>query len=493
MKLLSKKRLSKQVKILSVCALGFSSVFAQFLAPAAASQVKPNVIVIFTDDQGWEDVGIYGGDHVLTPNLDQMAKEGIQLTDFYAPAPLCSPSRAALMTGSYPRRVNMATGSNFPVLLAGDAKGLNPAEVTIAEIMQQAGYATGMFGKWHLGDQPSFLPTKQGFKEFFGLPYSHDIWPKHHRQEHFKFPDLPLLDGETVIELNPDPRQLTRRFTARAIDFIKRHKDQPFFLYMPQPMPHGPLYVSPEFTEGEGQMSIQKFGFTEKELKKRNRKATYPLVVAELDHSVGQILNTLKTLGIDQKTLVIFSSDNGPSGRKNSDGTDRLLAGHKTQTLEGGMRVPTIARWPGKIPAGQVSNEVATLMDILPTAAYLAGASLPTDRVLDGKNIWPLLSGQQGAKSPYEAFFYHRENTIEAVRVGVWKLAIKGQRPGLYNLSEDPSEKQNVAKDYPNKVIELTKKINEFKQNLQINDDESCGKCRPAGYVDVPVNLMFQK
>lgn len=459
----------------------------------SAAPKAPNIIVIFTDDQGYEDVGVFGGDHVLTPNLDQMAEEGMRLTDFYVPAPLCSPSRAAMMTGSYPRRINMASGSRFPVLLNQDPKGLNPSEVTLAEVLKTAGYKTGMFGKWHLGDQPAFLPTRQGFDEFFGLPYSHDIAPTHRRQAHFKFPDLPLMDGDTVIEMNPNPANLTRRITNKAIDFISRHQDEPFFVYLPQPMPHGPLHVSDEFIAGVGQASVKQFGLTAEEIKKRNRRALYPLVIAELDHSIGRILQTLKALNIDDNTLVIFTSDNGPSGRTNSDGSQRLLAGHKTQTLEGGMRVPAIIRWPGKIPAASQSSEVMSVMDILPTAAYLAGVGLMKDRKIDGYNIWPILSGQNNVKSPYEAFYYFRENQIEAVRMGRWKLNVLGQRPGLYDLNLDPAENKDLAKKFPNRVVRLKDSIAQFKQNMQIKENGSCGKCRPAGYVDAPVNLMLQK
>ena len=227
----------------------------------------PNLIVIFTDDQGYGDLSCFGGDHVYTPNIDQMAKEGARLTSFYVASPLCSPSRAALMTGCYPRRVgmepasslaialpNIPSGKKFPVCLAGDGKGLNPDEITIAEVAQSAGYRTGMFGKWHLGDQPQFLPTRQGFEEFFGLPYSHDIMPKHPRQKYFQFPPLPLLEGEEVIELDPNPDYLTRRVTERAVKFIKDHKNENFFLYVAHPLPHGPLAASPEIKEEYAQV-----------------------------------------------------------------------------------------------------------------------------------------------------------------------------------------------------------------------------------------------
>jgi arylsulfatase A len=436
----------------------------------------PNVIVIFTDDQGYEDVGIFGGDHVETPQLDKMAAEGMQLTDFYVAAPLCTPSRSALMTGSYPRRIDMATGSKFPVLLAGDAKGLNPDEITLAEIMKSQGYVTGMFGKWHLGDQVEFMPTKQGFDEFFGLPYSHDISPKHRRQADFKFPDLPLLEGETVIEVNPDPEYLTRRITDKAINFIERNQEKPFFVYLPHPMPHGPWHVSKEFMTTIGNQTKKNFGFTEQQVRQGKKVAMYPLVIGELDQAVGEIIDT---------------SDNGPIGKRNPDGSERLLAGHKTKTQEGGLRVPTIVWAPGKIAQGSVSHELTTSMDIFPTIAWLAGAKLPTDRIIDGKNIWPILTGENGAKSPHEAFFYFRENTIEAVRKGQWKLAIKGDSPGLYHLAKDISEKHDLSPQYPDKITELTALITQFEAGLGIDKQGLCSQCRPAGYVDDPQFLSL--
>ncbi|GAC13807.1 sulfatase family protein [Aliiglaciecola lipolytica] len=452
---------------------------------------QPNVIVIFTDDQGYEDVGVFGGDHVLTPNLDKMAEEGLMLTDFYVPSPLCSPSRAGLMTGSYPRRVDMATGSNFPVLLAADTKGLNPAEITIAEVLKSVGYATGIFGKWHLGDQPEFLPTRQGFDEFFGLPYSHDIAPTHKRQAHFKFPDLPLMENENVIELNPNPEYLTRRITERAIDFIERHQDAPFFLYLPHPMPHGPLHVSQEFLNTVDKATLARLNISDADIAANSKKAMYPLVIGELDNAVGNILDTLKRLNLDSNTIVIFTSDNGPSGRRNSDGTERYLSGHKTLTQEGGMRVPTVVWGPSQIPANTVSQALTTSMDILPTVAFLAGADVPTDRVIDGKNIWPILAAEKDAESPHDAFYYYSRNTLEAVRKGTWKLAIKGKSPGLYNLQNDPAERIDLSTEHPQKVAELKGLMERFEAELGIDETGECAKCRPAAFVANPTHLTL--
>ena len=378
---------------------------------------KPNFIIIFTDDQGYSDLSCFGGEHVYTPNIDNMAQEGAKLTSFYVAAPLCTPSRAALMTGSYPRRVsmeppsslvvdlpNIPQGKRFPVCLAADANGLNPNEITIAEVAQSAGYKTGMFGKWHLGDQPEFLPTKQGFEEFFGLPYSHDISPRHPRQEFFNFPPLPLLEGEKVIEMDPNDDYLTRRITKRAVNFIKDHKDESFFLYVPHPIPHGPLAASAEIKAQYAQELANG---------KKGSSNLYSTAIYEIDWSVGQILSALKEQGIDDNTVVLFTSDNGAANRK---GNTKLLSGHKGQTLEGGMRMPTVIRWPGKIKAGIEIDKILTTMDILPTFAKLAGAKLPKDRVIDGKNILSVM--MDDAESPHEYFFYSHWGILEAVR---WK------------------------------------------------------------------------
>lgn len=446
------------------------------LTQSLAVAEQPNFIIIFTDDQGYGDLGCFGGEHVSTPRIDQMAKEGSRLTSFYVAAPVCTPSRAALMTGCYPKRIDMATGSNFGVLLAGDTKGLNPNEVTIAEVLRGAGYRTAMFGKWHLGDQPEFLPTAQGFDEFFGIPYSHDIHPFHPRQERFQFPPLPLLDNDTVIEMDPNADLLTRRITERAVAFIEQNKDEPFFLYVPHPIPHRPLHVSPPYMEGVADDVRDKLSRETNSIDYPTRDQLFRQAIAEIDWSVGRILDTLKALDLDDKTVVIFTSDNGPAiGRAGP------LKGRKGSTHEGGMREPTVIRWPGKIPAGKSNDELMTTMDLLPTFAKLAGGDIPDDRVIDGKDIWQTLTGD--SPTPHEAFFYHRGNVLEAVRAGKWKLRVNGGKPtALFDLENDLGERLNLIGSNPEIVERLSGFLTAFSEDIAENS-------RPAAFVEEPVPL----
>ena len=441
-----------------------------------AAVEKPNFVVIFTDDQGYGDLSCFGGKHVSTPRIDQMAAEGSRLTSFYVAAPVCTPSRAALMTGCYPKRIDMATGSNFGVLLAGDTKGLHPDEITIAEVLKGSGYKTAIFGKWHLGDQPEFLPTKQGFDEYFGIPYSHDIHPFHPRQQHFQFPPLALLEDETVIEMDPNADYLTKRITEHAVAFIEKNKNAPFFLYVPHPIPHKPLHVSPPFMKGVASEITDKLKNEGDSIDYKTRDRLFRQAIAEVDWSVGQILDTLKAEGIDEKTLVIFTSDNGPA-----IGSAGPLRGRKGSTFEGGMRESTVIRWPGKIPAGKSNDELMTTMDLLPTFAKLAGTAIPTDRVIDGKDIWPTLTGKAG--TPHKAFFYHRGNSLNAVRSGKWKLhANNGKPTQLYDLENDIGEKENRLKAQPKVVQRLTASMKEFAQEIAENS-------RPAAFVKNPKPL----
>jgi arylsulfatase A len=415
-------------------------------APAAAPAGRPpNVVVIFCDDLGYADVGCYGAKEYQTPNIDRLARQGVRFTDFYVAQAVCSASRAALLTGCYPNRIGIR-GALSPQAM----QGLHSNEVTIAEMLRARGYATAIHGKWHLGHRPAFLPTRHGFDEYFGLPYSNDMWPLHPTSK-TNYPPLPLIEGEAVVQLMPDQATLTTEFTDRAVKFIGRNKDRPFFLYVPHPMPHVPLFVSDKF-------------------KGRTRRGLYGDVIEEIDWSVGQILGALKEHRLDDNTLVIFTSDNGPWL---SYGDHAGSAGHlregKGTAFEGGVRVPFIASWPGRIPAAAVCREPAMTIDLLPTLARLAGGRLP-DRPIDGLDIWPLLAGQPGAKSPHEAFYFYWDEELQAVRSGPWKLhfshafnkpdpAGSGGQPGrmtqpkielsLFNLESDPSETNNVASRYP--------------------------------------------
>ncbi|WP_372845913.1 sulfatase [Pontiella sp.] len=464
--------------------IGFVASVCFAAAVSAAPPSRPNVIIILTDDQGYADLGCFGGGHVKTPQIDQMAAEGAKLTSFYVAGSVCTPSRSALMTGCYPKRVGLAGG----VFLAADKNGLNPEEVTIAEVLKSAGYATGMFGKWHLGDQPAFLPTRQGFDEFFGIPYSHDIHPFHKNPKHH-FPPLPLLEGETVVEQEPDADYLTRRITERAVDFIGRHKDGPFFLYIPHPAPHRPIHASPPFM-AEVPDAIKAKLEHEEGVDYATRDKLYNYAIGEIDWSVGQILDALKAQGIDGNTVVFFTSDNGPSVGKTGP-----LSGGKGSSYEGGMRVPGIIRWPGKVPAGQTIDELLSTIDLLPTFAKLAGAEIPSDRVIDGADVWPVLTA--GAAGPHEAFFYYKGERLVAVRSGKWKLHIgktQGKAPAkrgkgssspimaLYDLAADLGEKNNVLESNPEVAERLRSYVTAFEVELARNS-------RPAGVAQNPQPL----
>lgn len=444
--------------------------------PLFAASQQPNIILIFTDDQGYGDLSCFGADHVSTPRIDQMAAEGSKLTSFYAAAPFCTPSRAALMTGSYPKRIDMATGSRFGVLVPADSKGLHPNEITIAETLKSVGYKTGIFGKWHLGDQPKFLPTRQGFDEYFGIPYSHDAHPYHPKQDQYNFPALPLLYGETVIEMDPDADLLTKRITEHAVTFIEQNRETPFFLYIPHPIPHRPLHVSSSFMKNVPEPIKTVLNKEEGSIDYATRDKLFEQAIAEIDWSVGRVLDTLKQQGIDNNTLVVFTSDNGPAVGKASP-----LKGKKGSTFEGGMREPTVIRWPGKIPAGTSNNELMTTMDLHPTFAKLAGANMPSDRIIDGRDIWSVLTGK--AKSPHKAFFYHRGNELQAVRSGDWKLHLKdGEPSALHNLKDDIGEKENLLAENQKVEAKLMAHVRDFENDLAENS-------RAAAFVDNPKAL----
>jgi arylsulfatase A-like enzyme len=419
-------------------------------AAAATSPARlPNLIIIFTDDQGYADVGVFGAKGFKTPHLDRLAKEGIRFTDFHVAQPVCSASRAALLTGCYSSRVSIqgALGPNAKM-------GLHPKEMTLAELVKQKGYATGMVGKWHLGRPAPLLPVRQGFEEYFGLPYSNDMWPNHPEAKPGTYPPLPLIEGDRVAKdglTHEDQAQLTTWYTERAVKFIEQNQDRPFFLYVAHNMPHVPLHVSDKF-------------------KGKSKQGLYGDVIMEIDWSVGEILGALKRHGIDRDTLVMFTSDNGPwLSYGEHAGSARPLREGKGTSWEGGTRVPFIARWPGRIPAGRVCREMAMTIDLFPTLAKLIGAELPPHPI-DGLDIWSLLSGDPKAKNPHAAyFFYFGNNELQAVRSGRWKLILPhayrtlGNQPPardgipgkyqqvklsaaeLYDLQRDPEEKKNIA------------------------------------------------
>ncbi|MDO6602838.1 sulfatase family protein [Arenibacter palladensis] len=416
----------------------------------------PNIVVIFIDDMGYGDIAPFGSTMNSTPNLVQLAKEGMKLTSFYVASPVCTPSRASLMTGCYPQRVGLNQGSGHIVLFPGDKHGVNPDEITIAELLKKKNYATGCFGKWHLGDQPSFLPTNHGFDTFYGIPYSNDMWAGY---EKWPFPDLPVMEDDKVkylVKTMDDQANLAKRFTEEAIKFIKNNKDRPFFCYIPHAFVHWPRQATSDFmanasTPEEGQ-------------------------VEEIDWSVGQIMRTLKDLKLDKNTLVLFTSDNGPAAGLSAG----PLRGKKGSAYEGGHKVPTIAWWPGRISAGSVCDELASTIDLLPTFAGLAEIELPKDRIIDGKDIWSLLSGQPDKKTPHDRFFYQQGGELAAVRAGDWKLFLNGE---LYNLRDDQSESNDVASNNPLIVQNLKKMLLNFADEITKNK-------RKVGVVENPRTLV---
>lgn len=439
-----------------------------------------NFVVIFVDDLGYADIEPFGSLVNRTPHLNRMAAEGRKFTSFYVGAPVCTPSRAALLTGCYPQRVDMGlnalpTSVNNIVLFPGDPKGLNPSEITIAEILKEKGYATACIGKWHLGDQPGLLPTDHGFDRYLGIPFSNDMGFDNSQP----YPPLPLMRDDKVIEEEPDQRYLTKRCTEETLAFIEENQSKPFFAYVPHSMVHWPHYASPDF-EGKSKNGI------------------YGDVVEEIDWSVGQILNKLKDLNLEERTMVLFTSDNGGGGARGNIVSNLPLRARKGNLCEGGIRVCTLAWGLGLIPGGTVCHEMVTAMDLLPTFAHLAGATVPSDRILDGKNITPLLKGEPGATTPHEAFFYRRGLDLYAVRSGPWKLFVKanqapypGQRnsvriePGtLYHLERDLGETTNVAMAHPDVVARLEKLAEAARDDIGDGTDRRGQNVRPAAYID---------
>ena len=421
---------------------------------------QPNFIIIFTDDQGYQDLGCFGSEDIKTPHIDRMATEGRMLTSFYSANPVCSASRAALMTGCYPRRVLETKTVLFP----RDEVGLHPDETTIADMLKTKGYATACVGKWHLGHHPEFLPTAQGFDSYFGIPYSNDMshpasakrpvygkWDKYWSQpEESGIWKTPLIENETIIEHPVDQRTITRRYTDKAIEFIKANSgrelaeqtpSRPFFLYLAHSMPHVPLYLPDELYEPDP-------------------KRAYISVIEHIDTEVGRILDTLRKEGLDKNTYVIFTSDNGPWLRfEHHAGKAGPLNGGKGSTLEGGMRVPCVTWAPGRIPANSKSNDIASTIDLLPTIAAIAGIEPKTKGPIDGLNLSDFLHGK--SPSPRNEFLYYRSK-IDSIRQGNWKLRQQGKAHQLFNLAEDIGEKKNLAKKHPEKVAALKARMEEL-------------------------------
>ena len=439
-----------------------------------AGERKPNIIVIFIDDLGYADIGPFGATKQKTPNLDRMAREGMKLTSFYA-APVCSVSRAQLMTGCYGARVSVP-GVYGP----GGAYGLNPNEITIAERLREHGYSTACVGKWHLGDQPVFLPTRQGFDRYFGIPYSNDM----QRPEKDKpFPVTPLLRNEQVIELltNEQQSSLVQRYTDEAVQFITENKDRPFFLYLPHTAVHTPLSPGEKF---RGKSENGRFGDW----------------VEEMDWSVGRIFSAIEDHRLRENTLVFFTSDNGPWLSKGKDGGSAgPLRGGKGSTWEGGVRVPTLAWWPGKITPQSECRAVAATIDLLPTAVALAGGKVPSEPKIDGRDISPLLFGKTDV-SPREAHYYFSGYQLQAVRQGPWKLARAAQNnglglrdaetvtkvPRLYNLEQEIGEQTDLAEKHPEVVERLEALASGIQTEIAAQNPSSR---RPAGVVANPVTL----
>lgn len=462
--------------------------------PARAERRPPNVILFLTDDQGYADLGCFGSRHLKTPNFDRLAAEGMKCTSFYVAQPVCTASRAALLTGCYSNRVGL-----FGALNHTSTIGISEKETILPQLFKQRGYATACFGKWHLGHQPKFSPLRHGFDEFAGLPYPNDNGPDHPTIK--GIPPLPWFEGEDVTGSNPDQNLFTRKITELSIGFIERHKDQPFFLYLAHIMPHVPIHASDAFRGKTGE-------------------GLYADVISELDWGLGEILGTLQRLGLDRDTLLLFTSDNGPFlSYGEHAGSATPFRGGKLTTFEGGVRMPFIARWPGMIPAGTTSDEIITGMDLYPTLANLIGAKLPASKI-DGKDIGPILNGQP-AKSPHEAFFYYGGEELQAVRSGKWKLHFphqylevaaapgRGGKPSnfenlkplpstqsglegiasrhgyqvmnlplsLYDLESDPGETRNVAEAHPEIVTRLSALAETMRADL---GDKLTGR-KPSG------------
>ncbi|AKP52662.1 sulfatase family protein [Cyclobacterium amurskyense] len=414
------------------------------------TESQPNIIIFFTDDQGYADLGTYGAEGFETPNLDQLAAEGIRFTNFYVPATVCTPSRAGLLTGRYPKRSNLHEAVLFPF----SEGGLSPDEYTMAEMLKEGGYTTSCIGKWHLGHKEAFMPNNQGFDEFYGVPYSNDMDNYYYKDIDFQSPPLPFYRNTELIESGPDQQYLTKKYTEEAVKQIKNRGQKPFFIYLAHNMPHTPLFASPAF-------------------KGKSKHGLYGDVIMELDWSAGEIIKTLKEEGIYENTIFIFTSDNGPA-----KGSAKPLRGKKAQTWEGGQRVPAIITWPSKIPKGKVSDEFVNTLDLFPTLAKISSSKIPSELQLDGIDISEFLLDPDAktlAERPF--YFYARNGELEAIRLGEWKLHLKKSigwneksegefQAALYNLNLDIGEKDNVATHHPEIVTKLSELATAFDAKL---------------------------
>jgi arylsulfatase A len=469
--------------------LAFAMMAALGLTTVRAA--PPNVVIVFADDLGYADLGCFGAKEIATPNLDRLAREGRRFTNFHVAQPVCSASRAALLTGCYPNRLGIH-GALGPQARHGIADG----EQTLAEMLKSKGYATGIAGKWHLGHHPKFLPVHHGFDEYLGLPYSNDMWPHHPEAKPGSYPPLPLIEGDRVLDADvtsEDQDRLTTMYTERAVSFIKKHKHQPFFFYLAHTMPHVPLHVSERFRGKSGQ-------------------GTYGDVIEEIDWSAGEVMKALKDSGVERNTLIIFTSDNGPwLSYGNHAGNAGPLREGKMTCWEGGLRVPCIMRWPDQLAAGTTSDAMLMTIDLFPTIARLVGANL-SEHPIDGLDVWPLIVGTPGAKNPHSAYpLYFDQNQLQAVLSGDgrWKLqlphtyiALSGQpggrdgkpvryerktiaRPELYDLVNDLGETTDVAAAHPEIVRRLLDEAELARYELGDSLTNRRGRgVRPAGQID---------
>lgn len=420
----------------------------------------PNVVIIFCDDLGYGDIEPFGAKQIKTPNLARMASEGRKFTNFYVPQAVCSASRTGLLTGCYPNRVGI-----YGALGPNSKTGISDKEQTLAELLHDANYRTAIFGKWHLGDKPQFLPTKHGFDQYYGLPYSNDMWPKHPTA---KFPDLPLIENDKVIQIDPDQRLLTAEYTRRAVEFVSKKSDQPFFLYLPHTMPHVPLFV-PDDRKGKSAAGL------------------YGDVIEQIDWSVGQVLQAIKDVGKEESTIVIFTSDNGPwLSYGNHAGSSGGLREGKGTSFDGGVRVPFIVRWPKTIAPGTVCDQPLMTIDLLPTLVGITGAQMPK-LPIDGKENKDLLLGTSEAKNDQRPYWFYWGKELHAVRKGKWKLHLahpyihlqeagKDGQPGklptqkleqaLFDLESDPAESKDVDATHPDVLTDLLAEVEKARADL---------------------------